>query len=112
MREYSKNTLEIHVKYVFLKVIENTSKYGNEIRILYKIAWVGGWGAPKNDVPWNTVEYTRDTLKYTPKYTRNTAWSEYMRIRSRIQPKRPRIHLGIQRVQNTVEYAVEYSGNT
>ena len=79
------NTLKIHVKYVFLKVIENTSKYGNEIRILYKIAWVGGWGAPKNDVPWNTVEYTQGTSKYTRKYTRNTAGSEYIRIRDRIQ---------------------------
>jgi hypothetical protein len=28
------NTLGIHAKYVFLKVIENTSKYGYEIRIL------------------------------------------------------------------------------
>ena len=63
------NTLEIHVKYVFFKVIENTPKYGNEIRILSKIVWVGGWGAPKNDVPWNTVEYTQRTSKYARKYT-------------------------------------------
>ena len=28
------NTLGIHVKYVFLKVIENTPKYGYEICIL------------------------------------------------------------------------------
>ena len=28
------NTLKIHAEYVFLKVIENTSKYGYEIRIL------------------------------------------------------------------------------